>query len=157
MQSIVEQIKNILVLKQWRLAVAESLTGGLCQSTLVSCPGISQVFSGGVVSYTNDIKQSVLKVDSDTLLKKTAVSEEVAEQMVIGVKHLFQSDVAISFTGEAGPFTQVGVLGQVFISIIIDDNIQTKLYYFSGNRHEIRYQAAQQGLLFLLKQLQNID
>lgn len=154
LNSIIEKIKNILIRNKWRLSIAESLTGGLCQSSLVSCPGISQVFSGGIVSYTNEIKQNVLHVDSKILATKTAVSEEVVIQMAQGVQTLFEADVALAFTGEAGPFIQTSTLGDVYIAIIIKNNIYTKLLQLTGTRNDIRRQSVQEGLLMLLDYLQ---
>lgn len=157
MISKVEQIKNILVGKQYNLALAESLTGGLCQATIVQCPGISQTFLGGVVAYNDEIKQRILKVSCDTLVFKTSVSKEVAEQMAKGVQLLFNADVTLSFTGEAGPISQVGEVGQVFITVMIKKNVHTLTLKLDGDRESIRHQAVEEGLKYLLAHLQKVD
>ncbi len=85
------------------LGTAESCTGGRIAEAIISVPGASNYFKGGIVSYTNEIKQSLLHVSSEVLETQTAVCEEVARQMVIGACDTLHVDYAISVTGVAGP------------------------------------------------------
>lgn len=89
-----------------KLAAAESCTGGLLGGAITSAPGSSVVFAGGVVSYSNRIKRSVLGVSQDALDRHGAVSEQVAMMMASGVRTLFDVDVGISITGIAGPASE---------------------------------------------------
>ena len=85
------------------LATAESCTGGLCAKRLTDVAGASQVFCGGVVSYTNDVKMRLLGVKEETLAQFGAVSGETAREMAEGVRKATGADVAVSVTGVAGP------------------------------------------------------
>ena len=99
MKNIVELLKE----QKKTLATAESLTGGLVADAVVSIAGASEVFLGGIVSYTDGVKASLLGVRAETLSAHTAVSAEVAREMADGVRRLIGSDYAISTTGLAGP------------------------------------------------------
>ena len=85
------------------LGTAESCTGGRIAEAIISVPGASAYFKGGIISYTNDVKENVLGVDSRLLEEKTAVCEEVAIAMVKGALNTLNVDFAISTTGVAGP------------------------------------------------------
>ena len=85
------------------LAAAESCTGGLAAKRLTDVPGASAVFLGGVVSYTNGVKERVLHVPHETLETYSAVSEQTARAMAEGVRRLTGADVGLSVTGVAGP------------------------------------------------------
>ncbi len=94
---------DLLLQKKMTISTAESCTGGNVASLLTSISGSSAYFLGSVVSYATSVKKNVLKVEQQTIDENTVVSEEVAEQMAIGVKNLLQTDLAISTTGVAGP------------------------------------------------------
>ncbi|MBR0181343.1 MAG: CinA family protein [Prevotella sp.] len=85
------------------VGTAESCTGGRIAEAIISVPGASKYFKGGIISYVNEIKESILGVDHQVLEEKTAVCEEVAKQMVIGACKTLNTDYAISATGIAGP------------------------------------------------------
>ena len=85
------------------LGTAESCTGGRIAESIISVPGASEYFKGGIISYTDEIKEKVLGVDHDTLVEKNAVSEEVACMMVRGAIRALNVDFAIAATGFAGP------------------------------------------------------
>ena len=85
------------------LAAAESCTGGLAAKRLTDVPGASAVFLGGVVSYTNGVKERVLHVPHETLETYSAVSEQTARAMAEGVRRLTGADFGLSVTGVAGP------------------------------------------------------
>ncbi len=85
------------------VGTAESCTGGRIAEAIISVPGASKYFKGGIISYTNEIKEALLGVDHDLLEEKTAVCEEVAIEMVKGACRALNTDYAMSATGIAGP------------------------------------------------------
>lgn len=87
----------------WRVATAESLTGGLLAADLTAVPGASVVVVGGVVSYDTAVKATILGVDADLLRRRGAVDPEVALQMAHGVRRVLGADVGVATTGAAGP------------------------------------------------------
>lgn len=101
---IISREINLLLWEQEKtLGTAESCTGGRVAEAIISVPGASKYFKGGIISYTNDVKESVLGVNRELLDEKTAVCEEVAVAMVKGACKVLSTDYAISVTGFAGP------------------------------------------------------
>ena len=125
------------------LATAESCTGGGIGAALTAIPGSSAVYKGGVISYTNEIKQNVLGVDSDILSQYGAVSEPVALAMAEGARKLLKTDVAVSVTGLAGPDgdDRGNPVGLVYIGYADNHITCCTKCFFSGDREEIRQQA----------------
>jgi len=125
------------------IVFAESCTGGLLSSSITSEAGASEIFKGGIVAYSNEIKQNLLGVPKSFLDTHGAVSEEVAEKMAIGVKNKLNANWAIAISGIAGPQggTEMKPVGLVYISIINPNNKHTnikKLYNSRRNRCEIQ-------------------
>lgn len=85
------------------VGTAESCTGGRIAESIIAVPGASTYFKGGIVAYTNEIKERLLSVDHQLLEEKTAVCEEVAKAMVAGAIKALGTDYAIASTGTAGP------------------------------------------------------
>ena len=100
---ISREISEILWETEKTVGTAESCTGGRIAEAIISVPGASKYFKGGIISYVNEIKECLLDVDPQVLLEKTAVCEEVAVAMVKGACRMLQTDYAISATGVAGP------------------------------------------------------
>ena len=100
---ISKEIQQYLYDQGKTLATAESCTGGRIAEAIIAVPGASNYFKGGIISYTNEVKENLLHVDPQVLAEKTAVCEEVAVQMVKGVCETLNVDYAISATGIAGP------------------------------------------------------
>ncbi len=105
------------------LSVAESCTGGRIASIFTSLPGASRFFKGSVTSYSNDVKENILKVPHEVIAEHGAVSEECALAMVLGVKRALGTDYAIATTGIAGPDggTPTKPVGTVWIAIAYPD------------------------------------
>jgi len=125
------------------IVFAESCTGGLLSSSLTSISGSSQVFQGSIVSYSNELKHSLLDISEEKLTKYGAVSEEVCEAMAINVKEKLKADWAISISGIAGPNggSQDKPVGLVYISISGPNNYITtikKQFNSTRNRFEIQ-------------------
>ncbi|MBR6843075.1 MAG: CinA family protein [Prevotella sp.] len=100
---ISREVSEILWETEKTVGTAESCTGGRIAEAIISVPGASKYFKGGIISYVNEIKERLLNVDSKVLEEKTAVCEEVAIQMVKGACKALNTDYAISATGIAGP------------------------------------------------------
>lgn len=130
------------------LATAESCTGGLISHKLTSIPGSSCYFLGGVTSYANSLKVSMLDVKRHDLDTVGAVSEEVARTMADNVKKITGADFGISVTGIAGPDggTPEKPVGTVYIGLATPNETQVNRYLFSGERQEIQEITAQSGL-----------
>ena len=97
------EISELLWDMEKTVGTAESCTGGRIAEAIIAVPGASKYFKGGIISYVDEIKQSLLDVDAEVLAEKTAVCEEVAIQMVKGACRTLNTDYAISATGIAGP------------------------------------------------------
>ena len=135
--------------KPLTISTAESCTGGMIASKLIEVPGISTNFIEGIVSYSNEAKIKRLKVKKETLEKYGAVSEEVAREMLAGLK----TDVGISTTGIAGPGggTKDKPVGLVYIGIKVKDEVKVFKRELKGDRNKIRQRAMMHALYNLLK------
>lgn len=101
--SLEERLGRSLRGRGWKLAVAESCTGGLVADRVTNVPGSSDYFLGGIVAYSNAAKENLLGVQASTLAAHGAVSQETALEMARGVRRVFGADLAVSVTGIAGP------------------------------------------------------
>ena len=116
-----EAVMALLKEKNLSFAAAESCTGGDIARRFTELPGASAFFKGGVVSYVNEVKESMLGVDAAVLAEKTAVSREVAAAMAEGVRARLKTDMAVSVTGLAGPDGDgVHEVGTVFIGLAVE-------------------------------------
>ncbi len=127
-----------LLAKGWWLAAAESCTGGLFLSTLTDIEGSSAYITGGVVSYSNALKQGLLGVAQSTLEQHGAVSEECAREMALGICTLTGAHIGISITGIAGSGggTPQKPAGLVYVGLAHGSNVQVTRHLWQGNRHE---------------------
>lgn len=137
------ELGKILKEKNLTIACAESCTGGLLTSRLTDVEGSSAYVQGSIVSYSNEIKNSVLKVKADTLKEFGAVSEQTARQMSNNVRELFKTDIGVGVTGIAGPGggSAEKPVGTVYISVSNSDKTFVKKFNFSGSRIEIKNQS----------------
>ncbi|ALF26454.1 damage-inducible protein CinA [Fusobacterium nucleatum subsp. nucleatum] len=135
--------------KSLTISTAESCTGGMVASKLIEVPGISENFIESIVSYSNEAKIKRLKVKKETLEKYGAVSEEVAREMLAGLK----TDVGISTTGIAGPGggTKDKPVGLVYIGIKVKNEVKVFKRELKGDRNKIRQRAMMHALYNLLK------
>lgn len=135
------------------LSTAESCTGGGIGAALTGVPGSSNVYKGGVICYTNQVKQEVLSVNREVLELFGAVSEPVAAAMASGIRRLLRTDIAVSVTGLAGPGGDDfgNPVGTVYIGYEDQVVAEVRKYFFSGNRDEVRNQAIAAALQILLE------
>jgi len=140
------RLGEILIGKGLTLSAAESLTGGGFGYEITSHPGASKYFKGTLVTYVNDIKAK-LGVKQETLDNYGAVSSQTAEEMCLNAHEFFNTDVAISFTGNAGPSAMEDKpVGLVYIGIYYRGEISVFKNVFTGSREEIRSKCIDFGV-----------
>ena len=137
------------------LVTAESCTGGGIGSALTSVPGSSAVYKGGVICYTNWVKEHVLGVASQLLEEFGAVSAPVAQAMAQGARKALEADISLSVTGLAGPGGDEygNPVGTVFIGCDSIRGTEVREYHFNGDRAYVREQAVQAALELVLETL----
>ncbi len=138
----------------FRIAVAESCTGGMLGARLTAIPGSSEVVLGGIIAYDDVVKVNLLGVDPATIRAHGAVSEQTAREMAAGVRDRMEADIGIAITGIAGPGggTPAKPVGLVWIAVDVDGQVRASHRVYPGNREEIR-QRASQGALDLVRRM----
>ena len=153
----------ILVERSWKIALAESCTGGLVSTTLTDLAGSSDWFERGYITYSNEAKSECLDVPIEIIEAFGAVSEQVAKAMADGARRKADVNVAISITGIAGPTggSPEKPVGTVCFGWSIKQNVGddvktiTITKQFSGDRQAVRVQACDYALSKLLELLQS--
>lgn len=130
------------------LATAESCTGGLLSAALTKLPGVSDIYLGGVIAYSNLAKERLVGVSPETIEQKGAVCEEVAAQLATGVRERLSADVGVGITGIAGPSggTDEKPVGLVYAGFTDGQEHIVREYHFDGTRQEIQ-QATVEAVL----------
>jgi PncC family amidohydrolase len=149
------RVGSLLTKRDWQLALAESCTGGLIGHLITSVPGSSGYFKGGVVAYSNEAKQSLLLVSSETLAAHGAVSRESALEMARGARKALGSEVGLSVTGIAGPGggSPEKPAGTVWIGLSTPGSEAAWHFFFDGDRATIKELAAEKALKLLVDHL----
>lgn len=137
-ETLAELAHKLLNAKGKTLATAESCTGGAIASQLTAQAGASRYFRGGVVAYSNEVKECALGVNHSTLEQHGAVSEQTVREMAEGVRERFDSDFAIATTGIAGPDggTPTKPVGTVWIAVASRTHTEAALLSFPGRRRQ---------------------
>lgn len=137
------------------VSVAESCTGGLLAAALTDIAGASDVFAGGIVTYANEAKTSLLGVSESTLTDHGAVSTQTAEEMASGAANLFDSDLAIAITGIAGPGggSAERPAGTVCFAMVHQDATSSECRHLFGDRGGVRSRAVAYALQMLRQAL----
>ena len=153
--SLENEVGKILIDRGLKIAVAESCTGGIVSAKLVNCPGISNVFIEGAVTYSNEAKIRSLGVNEDTLERFGAVSEQVAVEMARGIALKNGCSIGLSTTGVAGPDggTPGKPVGLVYIGLYINGDVKVKKITIKGNRERIRNYSAVRAIDILRREL----
>jgi nicotinamide-nucleotide amidase len=157
MQARVKELAEKLNSRAWKIATAESCTGGGLAYRMTSLPGSSDWFERGFVTYSNLAKQEMLGVKEATIAAKGAVSPEVAREMAEGARQFSSAHITVAITGIAGPTggsvdKPVGTICFAWASSDFETFLKTE--YLSGSRTDIRKQSiiiALDGLLEILK------
>jgi len=132
-----EDIVGMLLNKEKKtLSLAESCTGGNISHLITSIPGSSEYFLGGVVAYSNQIKEAVLFVNNNSIVNYGAVSKQVVEEMAMGVRRLYKSDFSIATSGIAGPGggTEEKPVGTTWIAVASETMVLSKKYVLGNHR-----------------------
>lgn len=149
-----DELANILIREKLSIASCESFTVGRFACSLGSVPGISKVFKGALVTYQSEIKEKILGINHDLIMTKGVISHEVAYLMAQRSSQIMESDIAISFTGNAGPDAMENKpVGLCYIGVCIHGEIQVYECHFHGSRESIAEQAVDYGVARLKEQL----
>ncbi|MBQ4253604.1 MAG: CinA family protein [Erysipelotrichaceae bacterium] len=135
MKELFELLKN----KNYTIASCESLTAGLFCSKMAEIPHVSAVLKGGIVTYWTQIKEDVAQVSHDTVERYGVVSIQTAYEMAKNVQRIFDTDISVSFTGNAGPdVLEDKPAGLVYTSICVGNQIYGFSDLIKGSRNEVR-------------------
>ncbi len=154
-KQLVEKLVKRLVERDETLSIAESCTGGLCSAHLVTYPGVSQVFLGSIVAYSNKVKEQYLGVSGNLLKSLGAVSTPVAIRMAAGARQGLDSTWAIAITGVAGPSggSARKPVGTVCFAVVGPGVELATQQHFDGSREQVQGASAEYALRLLLEQL----
>ncbi len=154
---ILTTVVNLLKEKKIKISVAESCTGGMLGQQLTTLSGSSNFFEGGIISYSNEIKNKFLNVSEQTLSEFGAVSEETAFQMALNCRIKFNTDYAISITGIAGPNSDYSdkPVGTVYIGIASKNDVKVEKFIFGKEREMNRELSCTYALKMLYNEVLN--
>jgi len=134
-----KELYELLLEKGYTIASCESLTGGLFAARMTEIPHVSQVLKGGIVSYWNEIKEHIVGVKKETIDASGVVSKQTAYEMALNVQQKFEVNVAVSFTGNAGPSTlEDKPAGLVYTCIMINGEAHPFCDLIEMPRNELR-------------------
>lgn len=150
-----KKVGEILIESGLTISASESLTGGYLSNLIVDNSGISSCYKGSIIAYSNEIKTKELNVSKEILENYGAVSEQCAYEMVKNTQLKFNTDIALSTTGIAGPTgaTKDKPAGLVYIGIYYLGNIEVFKCQFYGNRNLVKERASKEALSIVLKKL----
>ena len=157
-EQLAEIIGRIMRANKWRLALAESCTGGLLGSMITDIPGASDYFNLGFITYSNAAKQDNLNVSSATMEKYGAVSSPTAMEMAVGAKERAESDFALAVTGIAGPTggDENKPVGTVYIALAHPEGVEVNRFNFRDDRRMNRHRSAYAALNMLYRRLKQM-
>ena len=137
------------------ISTAESCTGGGLSACFVSVPGSSSWFKGSAVAYQNEIKRDLLGVSEEIIREKGAVSKECVAAMAEGARRIFDTDMAVSISGIAGPDGDGSdnPVGTVWIGIALSYETKTKCFHFKGSREKIRHLTIMEALSMIWEEI----
>ena len=153
MKKLSQKVVKLLSKKRLKISLAESCTGGLLSSSITSISGSSKVFTIGLVTYSNQSKISLLKVNKKTILKHGAVSYETCLSMVKNLSKISKTNISVSVTGVAGPKggTKQKPVGLVYIGIKKGNKtIIRKNLFKNKNRYSIQKSTVNQAYKMIL-------
>lgn len=159
LEQLAKELAQILTVAGLRIATAESCTGGWISQVLTTIPGSSEWFEGGIVSYSNTVKQHLLGVPLDMLEQSGAVSAPVVQHMAQGVAHRLDVPVSVAVSGIAGPGggSREKPVGTVHIAWYYRNNVFSEAFLFDGNREQVRRQAVEVAVSSLVQLLRTAE
>ncbi len=152
------EIGELLRMRKWHMATAESCTGGLIGHRLTNVAGSSDYYLGGIIAYANEVKMNQLGVRPTTLERFGAVSQETVLEMARGVRQRLGAEVGISVSGIAGPSggSPDKPIGLTWIGLSGLDYEQAWRYIWKGDRLQVKEQTAKQALILLKEYLRRL-
>ena len=137
-----QELQELFIKKGLTLGSIESFTGGLFASEVTQVPGASNYFKGAIVTYATEEKENILGIPHADVEKYGVVSKEIAEQMAVLGRKILNVDVAISFTGNAGPSAMENKpVGEIYIGICYQGETKVFPFQLKGDRKFIQNQA----------------
>lgn len=132
------ELVSLLKEKNLKISFAESMTGGLLSHLITKHNGASKIFNGSIICYSDEVKINLLNVSPSTIKKYSVVSYEVANEMVLGLKKLIESDIYVSITGNAGPSLQDNTNKYICYYYIYYKNNYYKecILFYNNNRNK---------------------
>jgi nicotinamide-nucleotide amidase len=157
LSALAKESVTICLEKNVTFGTAESCTGGLISASVTDVPGASAAFFGGVVSYDNSVKRGILGVQTETLERFGAGSEETAREMANGALKVLGVDFTVAVTGIAGPGggTPKKPVGLVYIAAASEKGVTVTENHFDGDREAVRLQTVQKALSLLIEKVKN--
>ncbi len=154
-ESIEYLLSEIFKQKNYTLSTAESCTGGAISAKLTTISGASSYFKGGIVSYATQAKIEVLKVSETVIQKNSVVSHEVAKEMALNAQKMFQTNFAISTTGNAGPNKgdSNAEIGTIIIAIATPKEVFTEEFSFKQPREIVINRTVNKALEIIYKEI----
>ena len=148
-------IQSTMLDRGLKLATAESCTGGLIGYVLTEISGSSAYYVGGLISYSNDLKERHLGVDAATLEKHGAVSAQTCVAMAHGARERYDADVGIAVTGIAGPDggTETKPVGLTYVGVADAQGTDVRRFIWTGDRHVNKVRSAEAALKLLRERL----
>ncbi len=156
LSQLAEQISGVLLRRKLRMATAESCTGGWIAQFLTIFAGSSDWFEGGIVSYSNAMKQQILGVPEQVLEEHGAVSESVVLAMADGVTKITKTQLGVAVSGVAGPGggSPEKPVGTVWLAVQLGGEAKARLHHFGGDRAAVRRQAVENALVLVAEMLE---
>lgn len=137
-----EELIKLLKEKHLTIGSCESLTAGLFSASIASIPGASSVLKGGIVTYQTSVKETLVGVDKEVIAQEGVISIACAKEMAQKTRVLLDSDICVSFSGNAGPtMMEQKPAGYVCCAVAFKKDVFTYDFQFSGTRNEVRVQV----------------
>ncbi|MFP4447642.1 MAG: CinA family nicotinamide mononucleotide deamidase-related protein [Bacteroidales bacterium] len=155
--TIEEVVGKLLAKYGETICTAESCTGGAISASIVSIPGSSDYYKGSIVAYSNAVKQCMLSIDENVIVRHGAVSQEVTEAMAKNAREIFNTDYAIAVSGIAGPSggTEDKPVGTVWITVVSEKNTKSERFLFGKERDTNILKTKNASLNILRKMIVN--
>lgn len=152
---MMNELAQLLISQNISISSVESFTVGNFASMLGSVPGISKVYKGSLVTYQSVTKERLLSIDHDIIQRYGVVSKEIASLMCVNGKTILDSDICVSFTGNAGPDAMENKpVGEVYIGINFKNDVAVYRLNLKGSRKEIVFQAIDFAIRKLIAKVQ---
>jgi nicotinamide-nucleotide amidase len=153
--ALARRIQDVMIERHKTLTTAESCTGGLIAHALTEVSGSSDYYIGGLVSYSNGLKERELGVDDETLRTHGAVSAQTCVAMAEGSRRRYGADLGVSVTGIAGPGggSDAKPVGLTYVGVADENGHDVRRFVWGGDRHDNKMRSAEAALTLVLERL----